>query len=379
MPAGIAVIDAPDIDSIEPGNRALAEELFAEADLWLFVTTASRYADAANWRHLRAARERRVALAVVLDRVAAGHAQGIVDHMRDLLGPPEPPLFLIPEATLDRQGMLPDSITAPLRGWLADVVEAARTGPPQPAIGVAHVPHENIATPADLVPTDAASTQDSAASAEPVTGSFSAFGGDAGLTVELELTPGPQAAPEPYSTPEPTTYGHPRTPPAESQPEPEAAPAANDPYWPDVPTSQSPDPYWPGVEAPVTEPQAEAPEVFVPSWSAFAAFGTPPPPEQPPPAPQAPAAPQAAWAEEGEPAEGPATPDNTESPHRPETENPEDDTSAADPVEAAAEAPDAAEKPDDADRDEGVVESDPPDGRPADIPKAADVGETVKL
>jgi hypothetical protein len=257
MPAGIAVIDAPDLDSIEPANRAVAAELFAEADLWLFVTTASRYADAANWRHLQAARDRRVALAVVLDRVAAGHAQGIVDHMRDLLGPPEPPLFLIPEMPLDRQGMLPDSIAAPLRGWLADVVQAARSGPPQPAIGVVNVPVETIATAAD----PARGTRSFATAADVARSSIVSSAGDGGLTVELELTP--------------------------------------------------------------ARPMADG--------------------------------------------DGDGVPDTELSPARPLTS---EDLKAE---EAAA------ELAEDSDATADVVKSDPPDGRPADIPKAADVGETVKL
>src|SRR6185312_4018983 len=46
---GLALLDAPDIDSVVDANRALATQLLAAADLWLFVTTASRYADAVPW------------------------------------------------------------------------------------------------------------------------------------------------------------------------------------------------------------------------------------------------------------------------------------------------------------------------------------------
>ncbi|WP_290855975.1 GTPase [Hamadaea sp.] len=128
MPEGIALVDAPDTDSVGEVDRAAADRVLAAADLWLFVTTASRYADAAAWARLRAARERQIALGIILDRVPAGFAYDIVDHMRELLGPPEPPLFLIPETRLDRQGMLPDDLVAPLRGWLAAVV-AGQPGP----------------------------------------------------------------------------------------------------------------------------------------------------------------------------------------------------------------------------------------------------------
>ena len=38
----IGILDAPDIDSVEEGNRRLASELLDGADLWIFVTTADR-------------------------------------------------------------------------------------------------------------------------------------------------------------------------------------------------------------------------------------------------------------------------------------------------------------------------------------------------
>src|SRR5690554_2197349 len=46
VPRGLALLDAPDIDSVVSANRRLATQLLAAADLWIFVTTAARYADA---------------------------------------------------------------------------------------------------------------------------------------------------------------------------------------------------------------------------------------------------------------------------------------------------------------------------------------------
>jgi hypothetical protein len=66
---GLALLDAPDIDSVVEANHALATQLFAAADLWLFVTTATRYADAAAWGLLRTARLRGTVIALVLNRV----------------------------------------------------------------------------------------------------------------------------------------------------------------------------------------------------------------------------------------------------------------------------------------------------------------------
>ena len=65
MTPGLAILDAPDIDSVEERNRVLAAHLLAAADLWLFVTTAARYADAVPWGLLRQASERGTSVAIV--------------------------------------------------------------------------------------------------------------------------------------------------------------------------------------------------------------------------------------------------------------------------------------------------------------------------
>ena len=87
VPAGLALLDAPDIDSVVAGNRELAAQLLAAADLWMFVTTAARYADAVPWELLRdaprarhragascstACRRRRCARSVAAPRPDAG-------------------------------------------------------------------------------------------------------------------------------------------------------------------------------------------------------------------------------------------------------------------------------------------------------------------
>src|SRR5512133_1545217 len=65
----IALVDAPDVDSVEAENRRTAEELLQAADLCLFVTTAQRYADAVPWEFLRQAKARGVPLLVVVNRL----------------------------------------------------------------------------------------------------------------------------------------------------------------------------------------------------------------------------------------------------------------------------------------------------------------------
>jgi energy-coupling factor transporter ATP-binding protein EcfA2 len=66
---GVAVIDAPDIDSVERDNRELADVLVETSDLCVFVTTATRYADLVPWEVLGRVRERGLPLVVILNRV----------------------------------------------------------------------------------------------------------------------------------------------------------------------------------------------------------------------------------------------------------------------------------------------------------------------
>jgi energy-coupling factor transporter ATP-binding protein EcfA2 len=66
---GLALVDAPDIDSVEHANRELADHLVEAADLCLFVTTATRYADRVPWLVLARVRERGLPLVVVVNRL----------------------------------------------------------------------------------------------------------------------------------------------------------------------------------------------------------------------------------------------------------------------------------------------------------------------
>ncbi|WP_159096575.1 dynamin family protein [Miniimonas sp. S16] len=123
MPPGLALLDAPDIDSIEQANRELATQLLAAADLWLFTTTAARYADAVPWELLRGAAARRAQVALVLDRVDPGSDLVVADLARLAReqGLGDAPLFVVPEAELDASGMLPERAVADVAGWLTDL------------------------------------------------------------------------------------------------------------------------------------------------------------------------------------------------------------------------------------------------------------------
>lgn len=133
VPASIAIIDAPDIDSVAEDNRALAGQLLAAADLWLFVTTANRYADAVPWKLLDDAAARSITVGVVLNRVPADAAAEVREDLGRMLadrGLAEARIFTVTEQPLDRLGMLPPGAIAEVREWLTgiagDRVERAR-------------------------------------------------------------------------------------------------------------------------------------------------------------------------------------------------------------------------------------------------------------
>src|SRR5215208_4445138 len=122
IPPGLAILDAPDIDSVVVENRELASQLLAAADLWLFVTSAARYADAVPWDFLNSAAERSAAVAVVLDRVPPRAMTEVPAHLGQLMSERslgDSPLFAVPETTVNAEGLLPASAIQPIRGWLA--------------------------------------------------------------------------------------------------------------------------------------------------------------------------------------------------------------------------------------------------------------------
>jgi energy-coupling factor transporter ATP-binding protein EcfA2 len=86
-PRGIALVDAPDVDSIEHANRELTDRLAEAADLGIFVTTATRYADRVPWDVLLRARDRGLPLVVVVNRIPEGLADrvAVLDDVDRLL------------------------------------------------------------------------------------------------------------------------------------------------------------------------------------------------------------------------------------------------------------------------------------------------------
>ncbi|MFD6136972.1 dynamin family protein [Isoptericola sp. NPDC060257] len=126
LPQGLALLDAPDIDSVEAANRELSAQLLGAADLWLFVTTAARYADAVPWDLLSQAARRRAQVAIVLDRVDPG-AEVVADDLRRMTvehGLGDAHVFVLGEAAEQGpgalvDGLLPEAAVAEVATWLS--------------------------------------------------------------------------------------------------------------------------------------------------------------------------------------------------------------------------------------------------------------------
>ncbi|MET9696204.1 dynamin family protein [Streptomyces sp. NPDC006529] len=124
LPRGLAVLDAPDIDSLVVDNRTLAAQLICAADVWVMVTTASRYADAVPWHLLRTAKEYKATLVTVLDRVphqVLGEVSRQYAALLTRAGLGDVPRFTVPELpeSAGEGGLLPASAVAPLFAWLS--------------------------------------------------------------------------------------------------------------------------------------------------------------------------------------------------------------------------------------------------------------------
>lgn len=123
VPEGIALVDSPDVDSIEHANRELTDRLAEAADLGIFVTTAVRYADRVPWEVLARARDRGLPLVVVVNRMPTDPTDQatVLDDITRLLAEAGVrtdgfDLVAIPEGALDPtiDGLARESV-APIR------------------------------------------------------------------------------------------------------------------------------------------------------------------------------------------------------------------------------------------------------------------------
>ena len=120
VPRGIALLDAPDLDSVLDSNRATAHRLLEAADLWLFVTTAARYGDALPWQVLQGAVDRGASIAMVLNRVAPVSLPTVRGDLLERLrqhGMQGAPLFVVPDVG-PHEGLLDPAVLAPITRWL---------------------------------------------------------------------------------------------------------------------------------------------------------------------------------------------------------------------------------------------------------------------
>jgi energy-coupling factor transporter ATP-binding protein EcfA2 len=123
LPEGVALLDTPDIDSVVEEHHEIAHRMLDVADLWVFVTTAARYADAPSWQMLKLAKERGARLVIVLARVPLKAREVVLKHfsrMLDDYGLGEVERFVIHETTVSG-GRLPEEEIRELRMWLAEL------------------------------------------------------------------------------------------------------------------------------------------------------------------------------------------------------------------------------------------------------------------
>jgi energy-coupling factor transporter ATP-binding protein EcfA2 len=188
LPQGLALLDSPDIDSVLAENRALAGQLLAAADGWLFVTTAARYADAVPWEFLRAARDRGTALSLVLNRVPEDAGREVPAHLRRMLqdeGLPEADVLVVPETPLT-ESLLPPPALAPVRAWLDDLAADAQA---RAALVRRTLRGALASLPARAAAVEGAAVQQLSAAAELRAEADAAYAG-AGREVEVALRSG---------------------------------------------------------------------------------------------------------------------------------------------------------------------------------------------
>ena len=125
LPEGVALLDAPDVDSVAAANRELAGRLLDAADLWLYCTESRKYADTDSMRELRRARDRRARLAVVLGQLPTADADELLAHFRELLaaeGLGDVRVFGIDRVEVEG-GRLPETAVAEIRSWLDEYAD----------------------------------------------------------------------------------------------------------------------------------------------------------------------------------------------------------------------------------------------------------------
>lgn len=126
----LVVVDAPDFDSIEAGNRSISRRLLEAADLIVFVTTDTRYADEVPWTILARARERGLPVLTVINRLPRGTEDRlavVADYRRlleagGLTGPASPAIDVVGVEI----GDLDEDVSGLARSSIEPVIESLR-------------------------------------------------------------------------------------------------------------------------------------------------------------------------------------------------------------------------------------------------------------
>jgi hypothetical protein len=106
------LIDTPDFDSVEESNRAEAERVFLEADGFLFVTDALKYADASTWNYLTRIRQSAKMFSTILNKVNSKEVpESFRERFVDTFGKPKDeeilPEVVVPELALADEDLIP--------------------------------------------------------------------------------------------------------------------------------------------------------------------------------------------------------------------------------------------------------------------------------
>jgi energy-coupling factor transporter ATP-binding protein EcfA2 len=85
--AGLAIVDAPDLDSVERANRIIADKLVEAADLGIFVTSAIRYADRVPFDVVQRIAARGLPVLIVVNRMPADESdqRTVLEDLRRVL------------------------------------------------------------------------------------------------------------------------------------------------------------------------------------------------------------------------------------------------------------------------------------------------------
>ena len=85
--AGLAIVDAPDLDSVERANRVVADALVEAADLGIFVTSAVRYADKVPFDVVQRIAARGLPILIVVNRMPTDESEGriVLEDLRRVL------------------------------------------------------------------------------------------------------------------------------------------------------------------------------------------------------------------------------------------------------------------------------------------------------